>query len=462
MPRSPYADLDAFRLNHNRLGAPGVLGKNVMRYHAPRGPDIIRRSERFFEWVGDRLDAGVYQWQAGWNRFPGTHVEGKSRCQRRFSGLNFTSVDYLGLSDDPRIRQAVIQCASEIGVHSASVAGLIGNYPLSEALEDRLREWFGYERTLLFPTGWAASFGAVVGLVRPYDTVVMDELAHASLQQGAYAATQNVVKFRHLDNESARECLENVRRANPDNGILVITEGMYSMDGDTPDLGGLHAICRAFDATLLVDICHDLGATGPQGTGTIGRDGLLGKVDVVVGALSKSLCTNGGFMLTNSGGAHYSVSFFGTSYTYSTAMTPPQVAAALAAIDIARSAEGEALRQRLRALSRRLRAQLQAAGFEVFGEPDSHIVPMRLGREGLGRLAGARAMELGLVATVIEFPVVPLGAARYRFSMKPSFEDAHVDQAAAIARQAYADGARLYAEFEGRKTADVDTPLAAG
>lgn len=435
----PYSELPNYILNPNRFGENGNLSKNVMRFSSPRGRDLVGRHDKFLQWVNARGDAGLFQFGLHWGRQPTTNVVGKNNFGRRLEGLNFTSVDYLGLSIDPRLTEASVEAARKYGVHSVSVGGLMGNYPLTEELEDTLCDWLGYGHSLLFPTGWAASFGAIVGLVRPHDFVVMDELAHASLQQGSYAATANVIKFKHLSSDDAAEKISAVRHQHPDSAILVVTEGMYSMDGDVPDLDALHQICRLNDAFLMVDICHDLAASGPHGTGTIGQQGLLGKVDIVVGAFSKALGTNGGFMLTNHEGVIYSVKFFGGSYTYSTAMTPPQIAVALKAIDIARSAEGDVLRQNLSACSDRMRSSLARDGAVVYGLGDSHIVPLHLGREGFARIAGGRAFELGVIATVIEFPVVALGSARYRFSMRPDYTNEQIDLAASLTKQAVAD-----------------------
>ena len=222
------------------------------------------------------------------------------------------------------------------------------------------------------------------------------------------------------------------------------------MDGDIPDLRGLLGTCRALNACLLVDVCHDLGTSGPNGTGTLGRDGILGEVDIVVGSLSKAFCANGGFMLVNDMAAVYTLKCFSGPYAYSTSFSPIQVSIALEAIRIAKSDEGECLRQRLRAVSTALRSGLCGRGFKVYGEEGSPIVPLHLGREGLARIAGGRAFELGLVATVIEFPVVTLGAARYRFSLKPNYKDEQIDAAIELTAKAVHDAHRLYDELNNR------------
>jgi glycine C-acetyltransferase len=446
-------DLQKFVLNHNLFGTNGNLSKNVARFYNPKGRDLFRRNAPMLDWVQSRGDAGLFQFALNWDELPDDLVRCRNPFRRAIEGLNFTTVDYLSLSTRPEIVEAAVRAAREVGVHSVSVGGLMGNFELSNALERCLCDWLGYESCILFPTGWAASFGALVGLARKHDVIVMDELAHASLQQGAAAATDNVFRYRHLDNADASAKLEDARMRFPDAAIVVVTEGMYSMDGDVPDLRELMGLCRKHEAFLLVDICHDLAASGPEGTGSLGEQGLLGEVDIVVGAFSKALCANGGFMLFKDPSAIYPIKFFSGTFTYSTSISPIQAAVALKAIEIARSDEGESLRRALRLNSARLREGLEAAGLRVFGKDGSHIVPLHLGPEGFGRIAGGRAFELGLVATVIEFPVVPLGSARYRFSMRPSYSIEQIDHAIALASRAVADATVLSAPWRSRGAA---------
>ena len=443
-------DLQKFVLNHNLFGENGNLSKNVARFYNPKGRDLFRRNAPMLDWVRSRGGAGLFQFALNWDDLPDDLVRCRNPFERAIEGLNFTTVDYLSLSSHPAIVDAAVRAATEVGVHSVSVGGLMGNFELSAALERTLCDWLAYESWILFPTGWAASFGALVGLVRKHDVIVMDELAHASLQQGATAATSNVFRYRHLDNADARAKLQAARMRFPDAAIVVVTEGMYSMDGDVPDLRGLVALCREQEAFLLVDVCHDLAASGPEGTGSLGEQGLLGEVDIVVGAFSKALCANGGFMLFKDASAVYPVKFFSGTFTYSTSISPIQAAVAQTAIAISRSNEGEALRQALRRCSTRLREGLEAAGLRVFGKDGSHIVPLHLGPEGFGRIAGGRAFELGLVATVIEFPVVPLGSARYRFSMRPSYSNEQIDQAISLASRSITEATIMAAPWRSR------------
>src|SRR5262249_25642590 len=153
----------------------------------------------------------------------------------------------------------------EFGPHSASSPMLQGNTTLSLLLENALADLLRMEQVVLFSTGWGAGFGTITALIRPADHVILDHLAHACLQQGAQAATQNVRRHPHLDIEAVRRHLQEIRAGDTRNGILVVTEGLFSMDSDSPDLQTLQDLCHEYEATLLVDVAHDLGAIGPGG-----------------------------------------------------------------------------------------------------------------------------------------------------------------------------------------------------
>ena len=198
---------------------------------------------------------------------------------------------------------------------------------------------------MLYPTGWAAGYGAIRGLVRSADHIVIDALAHTCLQEGANAATRNIYMHRHLDVEHCRHWLQAIRGKDSENGILVVTEGLFSMDSDTPDLAALQAACREYNATLLVDVAHDLGALGPGGRGHIAPAGMLGQVDLVMGSFSKTFASNGGFVACGSRAVKEYLKFYSPTTTFSNALSQVQAAVVLKAFEIVNSAEGDALRR---------------------------------------------------------------------------------------------------------------------
>src|SRR5262249_21553877 len=237
-----------------------------------------------------------------------------------------------------------------------------GNSPLSLRLQQAVAELLELPHVALFPTGWAAGYGVITGLIRPKDHVVLDQYAHNCCVQGAMAATRNVHRVRHLSTDAFLRQLRRIRAVDAENAILVVTEGIFSMDGDSPDLTAVQRACREYEATLLVDVAHDLGAVGPGGTGTVGLQGLLGKVDLVVGSFSKVFASNGGFVATSSTAIREYLRAGAPSRTFSNAISPPQCAAVLKAVEIVRSVEGDALRRNLHDLAQVLRETLTPSG----------------------------------------------------------------------------------------------------
>ncbi len=223
---------------------------------------------------------------------------------------------------------------------------MAGNTKYSLRLEETISRFLQLDHTVLYPTGWAAGYGVIKGLVRPADHVVMDGLSHACLQEGAYSATPNVHLHGHLNLDSVRRHLKRIRDKDASNGILVVTESLFSMDSDTPDLKALQELCREYGATLLVDVAHDLGAMGPGGRGFIGEQDMLGKVDIVMGSFSKTFGSNGGFVACKSAAVKQYLKFYGCSATFSNALSPVQAATVTKAFEIVQSDQGPAAAHR--------------------------------------------------------------------------------------------------------------------
>jgi glycine C-acetyltransferase len=346
---------------------------------------------------------------------------------RRVRGVNFASQDYLGLSSHPAIKETAKSVIEDFGVHSAGSSALAGNNKYSVALERTIAEFLGMNHTTLYPTGWAAGYGAIKGLVRPEDHVVMDGLAHACLQEGAHSATRNVHLHGHLNLESARRHLRRIRAHDTVNGIMVVTESLFSMDSDTPDLAALQALCREYDAMLLVDVAHDLGCLGEDGRGHLGMQNMIGKVDLVMGSFSKTFGSNGGFVASHSPAVREYLKFYGCSATFSNALSPVQCATVLNAFQIVQSAEGAALRRTLMDRSVYLRTKLEQHQFEVMGAP-SAIVPVVLGPEALARMVCRKLPAQRVVANLVEYPAVAKGNARLRLQVMSSHSPENIDE----------------------------------
>src|SRR5208337_2665478 len=422
---------------------PSTLIGSLREYRVVEGSDLLKRIEGFQKWQFQRFQEGFWPYSRATDAGPRTALAASDDLGRKTQGVNFGSQDYLSLSSHPAIRQAAHDAIERYGVHSAGSPAFIGNTTHSIALERKISEFLRMERTVLFPTGFAAGFGAIKGLVRSSDHIVMDSLAHACLQEGAAAATRNVYLFRHLETEAARRWLAEIRAKDRTNGVLVVTEGLFSMESDTPDIAALAELCHEYDATLMVDVAHDLGCIGEDGRGHIGLQKMLGKVDIVMGSFSKTFASNGGFVATPSRGAQQYLRYFSTPTTFSNALSPIQAAVVLKAFEIVESQEGRQRRDALMQNILSLRGKLIASGMEVYGNP-SAIVAVKMGTEALARLVSRQLSHRGLVANLVEFPAVPKGAARFRLQVMANHDEEQVVEAAEIIQNAYrAAGAEL-------------------
>jgi glycine C-acetyltransferase len=417
---------------------PDPMSLSVADFAAPQGPDLLARTESFSRWRRARQEAGVLPYFRRVETELGTTARVVGEDGVAAEGINFGSTDYLGLSSHPSVREAAARAVQELGTQSGGSALLQGGTRVGRELEGELGELLQTEHVTLFPTGWGAGFGTVVALVRPYDHVVMDHLAHACLQQGVFTVTQQVRRHPHLDVEAAREQLAEIRATDAKGGILVISEGIFSMDADTPRLADLQRACREFDATLLVDVAHDLGELGPGGTGQLGLQGVLGKIDLVMGSFSKTFATNGGFLATHSSAVKDAVRVFSGSFTFSTAPSPLQSAIALEAVRVARSAEGDRLRAELLDVVQVLRQAFADRGLECFGVPCA-IVAVPIGSDTVGRLASSLLFQRGVMTNLIEFPAVARDASRFRLQVMPSHTAEQAREAARIVSECIAE-----------------------
>ena len=431
------------------LEASGALRGSVAQFAQPRGANLMRRAEALDAWCRLRAAHGVWQYARALDGAPGSesrvHDEGAAPGTAT-RGINFASQDYLSLAAHPAVRDAAQAALNEAGPHSAGSAVLLGNSRFSLALEAALGELLRLEHVTLFPTGWGAAFGVITALVNTRDYVLVDQLAHASLRQGANAATRNVVLHRHLDTGHVRELLAAIRARDTENAILVVTEGLFSMDADCPDLPLMQHLCREYNATLLVDVAHDLGAMGPGGAGSLGEQAMLGKVDLVMGAFSKTFAANGGFVASASRAVKRQLQLFAGPHLFSNALSPVQAACVLESLRIAGSSEGDGLRAALHQNAVALRASLAETGMRCLGVP-SAIVPLWIGSEQVARLAGRTLAREGVFVNAVEYPGVPLGAARLRLQVMAGHRPAQLRQGARMIGTAVSEaGAALGVE----------------
>jgi 7-keto-8-aminopelargonate synthetase-like enzyme len=434
-----------------------ALTGSMRDFRELHGTNLVGRVEEFYRWQDLRRSRGLWPYSKSTEEAPLAVCAAKDDSGASFRGLNFASQDYLSLSSDAEIKEVAKAVIEEYGVHSAGSSALAGNTKYSLKLEQTISEFLHLDHTVLYPTGWAAGYGVIKALVGAADHVVMDGLSHACLQEGANSATDNVYLHGHLNLQSARRYLQRIRARDTENGILVVTESLFSMDSDTPDLAALQDLCREFDATLLVDVAHDLGAIGEGGRGFIGMQNMQGKIDIVMGSFSKTFASNGGFVSCNSPAVRQYLKFYGCSATFSNALSPVQAATVTKAFDIVRSDRGRDLRWLLMKRVRQLRTALTAAGLEVIGNP-SAIVPVVVGDEALARMVSRRLPELGVVANLVEYPAVAKGNARFRFQVMPNHTAKNVNDLAERFRAAIDAAQPEYERYRERTPVEAQIP----
>ena len=405
-----------------------IMTQSMAHFRNPSGADLIKRTERFYDFIQSRAEHGLWPYSRALEKAAGPQTAISDITKTTRDGINFASQDFLGLSQHPSVANAGIEAMRVFGPHSAGSAVLLGNTRLSLDLEQNLGALLGMEHVTLYPTGWAAGYGAIAAFVRPRDFIVMDYLCHACLQQGAAAATPQINHFIHSDAENLRDRLRSIRGKDARNGIMVITEGLFSMESDTPDLDALQSACREFGATLLVDVANDLGALGPGGGGALAVQGLLGKVDLVMGSFSKTFASNGGFLASHSPAAKQFAKYYSNPHMFSNALSPVQAAVVSEAIRIVRSAEGDQLRRRLLGSVCALRDAFAAQGVTCHGSP-SPIVLVPFSDDRLARLASRRIAESGVFVDLVEYPAVPVEQARLRLQVMATHEPAQIEEA---------------------------------
>lgn len=405
--------------------------RSLLHFVNQEGKGSDERCRPFHEWIDARRRLGVWPYSKVLMGSVGARVEFADEFGSEASvGINFGSQDYLGLASRPELRDAAHAIIDRAGIHSAGSPVLCGRTRDLLGLEDRLARVFGKDECILFPTGWAAGFGVVAGLVRAADAVVMDRLSHSCLQEGAHHATRNVRKFAHNDLGDLEETLRQARESKPDSGVFVVLESLYSMDSDSPDLGAAVQLARSFDAVTIVDVAHDFGAMGAHGLGLLETAAEEEMPDIVMGSFSKTFGTNGGFVACSATVRQY-LAYYSPPHIFSNAISPLQVAVAARAMDLVFSEEGARLRRLLSTRIQRLRSAMNGQGLAVAGLP-SPIVPVFVGAEPLARLASRYLADNGLLANLVEFPAVPRGRARFRFQVMATHGDTEVDAAAEI------------------------------
>ena len=323
--------------------------------------------------------------------------------------INFSSNDYLGLANDARLREAASAALEEFGVGAGASRLISGTQSPHLQLEATLAAWKGTEAALTFTSGYAAAVGAIPTLVTKGDIVVLDKLCHASLIDGAKLSGATIRVFPHNHLGKLESHLDWARREHPRNRVLVVTESIFSMDGDRAPLRDIVELKNRFGALLLLDEAHAVGVIGENGRGLAAEYGVAEKIDIQMGTLSKALGVSGGYICGSRNLVQWLLNR-ARSFIYSTAPPPPLAAAARAAVEVLRSPEGESRR-------RRLWDNIDIAADLLSLTPQSAILPWIVGDEKSALEIANRLRAEGFLVPAVRYPTVSKGSARLRVTV---------------------------------------------
>jgi 8-amino-7-oxononanoate synthase len=338
--------------------------------------------------------------------------------------LLLCSNNYLGLADHPRVREAAAEAAMRYGAGSGASRLISGNMTIHRRLEEQLAHFKRAEATLLFGSGYLANAGVVSTLAGEGDVVFSDALNHASIIDGCRLSRAETFVYEHCDTDH----LEWGLRQAQGRGSLIVTDGVFSMDGDVAPLERIVELAQRYDARVMVDEAHGTGAIGPDGRGAVAAAGLDDEVDVIVGTLGKALGSYGAYVCCDAQIAKYLVNTART-LIFSTALPPPAVAAAMAALELLREQPRRV--EKLQRNAAVLRESLAAHGLPVPSDP-THIVPIIVGDADEAVRASERALEKGIFAQAIRPPTVPDGSSRLRLAVMASHTRSELRDAAHV------------------------------
>jgi glycine C-acetyltransferase len=322
--------------------------------------------------------------------------------------LNFCSNNYLGLANHPKVVEAAKQATRKYGIGPAAVRSIAGTMDLHVELERRLTRFKGAQDVITFQSGFMANLGTIAALVGKEDAIFSDRLNHASIIDGCRLSGAKIIAYEHIDPAALEAAIKensgSFRRA------LIVTDGVFSMDGDIAPLPALYEVAKKYDMMFMVDDAHGEGVLGKGGRGIVDHFGLHGKVDVEVGTLSKAFGVVGGLVAGNKVVVEW-LRQRGRPFLFSSAVTAPDAAACLAALDLLE--ESTELVDKLWDNAKYFKAEMKKLGFDI-GLSETPITPVMLGEAPLAQQFSHALFENGVFAMAIGFPTVPKGKARIR------------------------------------------------
>ena len=347
--------------------------------------------------------------------------------------LNLCANNYLGLADSPQLIAAAKEALDSHGLGMASVRFICGTSDLHRELEQAIAGYLGMEDAILYAACFDANGGVFEPLFGEKDAIISDSLNHASIIDGIRLTKAKRYRFANGDMADLDEKLKTARAENA-RRIIIVTDGVFSMDGYFADLNGIRALADRYDALVMVDDCHATGFIGPQGRGTHARAGV--KVDILTGTFGKALGGSAGGYIAAARPIVDMMRQRSRPYLFSNALPPAVVGAAIKAIELAE--KGDDLRNQLFDNARRFRTAMAAAGFKLL--PGEHpIIPVMLGEAKIAQDLAARLFEEGVYVTGFFYPVVPQGAARIRIQMSAAHRAKDIERAVAAFTRAGRD-----------------------
>ncbi len=335
------------------------------------------------------------------------------------------SNNYLGLTQHPKVKEAARAAVERYGSGCTGSRLMNGTLDLHVELERRLAEWMKCEAALVFTTGFQTNLGTISALVGRHDTVVIDRSDHASIVDGCRLAMGEALRFKHNDLDDLERVLQKIESGR---GILIVVDGVYSMEGDLADLPGIVKLAKKYGARLLVDEAHSAGVFGEQGRGTADHFGLRGEVDLIMTTFSKSFASIGGFIAAEAD-VIYFIKHNGRAFLFSASLPPASTAAALAALEIIETEPDR--RERLWANARRMKKELAGLGFNT-GDSKSPVIPIIVGEEMRLATFWRRLLDAGVYTNAAVAPAVEPDRALIRTSYMATHEDKHLDRALEI------------------------------
>lgn len=428
------------------LSAAVLNGSSSIAYERSRSPSFLERAAAEGEALDECRAAGLDASHASISGPVGPRVTRGGRDGRLQSGINFASQDYLSLGTHQRLAEAACRAAHRHGVHCAGPPSLAGNCDISLAFESELAAFLGMRDATLFPSGWTAGYGVITALVRGSDHVVIDEHASRGLQEGARHATRRLTRARHLDVDDVEATLRTIRSYDPQGGILLVTEALFPLQSDWPDIAALQAMATRWGATLLVDCAHDLGAMGATGRGVLETQDMVGRVDILVGAFSKTFASSGGFVACNEPRLKVRLRTACGPSAFTSALAPLQIAVLREALAIVDGEEGAQRRDRLARNALSVRRRLSDAGFDVRGKP-SPLVPVVLGPRDISRLTTRETHERGAFANLVETDAGQRRLCRWRLAVMADHTQEDVEAFVERAAEGRHAATRILAQY---------------